>query len=105
VKSCLDASEDAFRRDVAKYRYHVQDALYRAGFDAAGESVQHFVFIACEKTPPYAVAVYSLDAEGVGKGYSLARRDMATMAECLRTGEWPGYPVGIQTITLPPWAA
>lgn len=105
LKSCQDASEEAFRKDVAKYRYMVQDALYRAGFEAAGEPIQHFVFLAVEKAPPYAVAVYSLDAEGVGKGYSLARRDMATMAECLNKDEWPGYPPGIRTISLPPWAA
>jgi len=103
VKSTLDGRADAFRRDVAKYRYHVQDALYRAGFTEVGEPVQHFVFIPVEKTPPHAVAVYALDSEAVAKGYAAARRNIATMAECLKRGEWPGYPTAIQTLSLPPW--
>ncbi len=105
VKSTLDGREDAFKKDVAKYRYHVQDALYRAGFAAAGEPVQHFVFIAVEKKPPHAVAVYALDQDAVAKGYVAARRNIATMAECVRANAWPGYPSGIQMLSLPPWAA
>lgn len=105
VKSCLDASYDAFRRDVVKYRYHVQDALYRAGFAEAGAAVQHFIFVAVEKAPPFAVAVYSLESEGIGKGYSAARADIDLLADCVKRNEFPGYPPGIQELTLPPWAA
>lgn len=105
VKSTLDASWEAFRRDVVKWRYHVQDALYRAGFAGIDDSIQHFVFIAVEKEPPFAVAIYSLDADGIGRGYSAARRDIDALAECLKTNTWPGYPTGIQTLELPPWAA
>lgn len=105
VKSTLNASPEEFKRSVVKYRYHVQDALYRAGFAEAGEPVQHFVFIAIEKAPPYAVAIYSLEEEGIGRGYSAARRDMETLAECVERNVFPGYAPGIQSLELPPWAA
>jgi hypothetical protein len=104
LKSADDASPEGFRRSVAKYRYFVQDALYRFGFSEVGEQLQHFVLIACEKVRPYAVGTYSLDAEGIGRGYSAARRDMDAMAECLRSNHWPAYPEKIQTIELPFWA-
>jgi len=105
VKSCQDASREAFRRDVAKYRYHVQNALYRMGFQALKIPVEHFLFIAVEKEPPYAVAVYSLDAMSVERGVDAARADIATLAECVRTGRYPGYPQTIQELDIPPWAA
>lgn len=105
VKSTADASADAFKRDVARYRYHVQDAMYRAGFTAAGAEVAHFVLVAVEKEPPHAIGIYSLDEDGVARGYGAVRRDMETLAACLRDDRWPGYPEQIQTLELPPWAA
>lgn len=105
VKTTLDARPHKFQRSIVKHRYHVQDALYRSGFAAIGETVKHFVFIAVEKAPPYAVAIYSVDADGIGRGYSAARRNIDTLAECLRLGAWPGYATSIQTLDIPPWAA
>jgi hypothetical protein len=105
VKTAEDASWDEFRRDVAKYDYHVQDALYRSAALALDMPVQHFVLLAVEKSPPYAVATYTLDAEGIGRGYQAARRDMDTLAHCLKTGRWPAYPETIREIEVPPWAA
>jgi hypothetical protein len=103
AKSTDDASPDAFRRSIAKYGYHRQDALYRAGCLEIGAPVQHFVLIAVEKTAPHAVAIYSLDSEAVGKGYVSVRRDIDRLAECVRTNNFPGYPPGINELDLPPW--
>lgn len=103
AKSTEDASPEAFRRDIGKYRYHVQDALYRAGFAAANEAVEHFVFIAVEKKPPFAVGIYSLDADAIGRGYGAARRNIDTLAECVSKRRWPGYDTSIQELSLPPW--
>jgi hypothetical protein len=105
LKSTQDASAEAFRKSVAKFRYHVQDALYRSGFHAVGAPLQHFLLVAVEKAAPYAVAVYQLDDDAVGRGYSASRRNIETMARCLETGVWPGYPTAIQPLDLPPWAA
>jgi hypothetical protein len=104
VKSTNDASYESFRKDIAKYRYMVQDALYRDGFAALDAPVKHFVFIAVEKYPPYAVAIYSLDADGVGRGYTYARSDIERLADCVLKDKWPAYDESIQTIELPPWA-
>lgn len=105
LKSTEDASEEAFARSVYKYRYHVQDALYRAGFAACGEPIEHFALVAVEKDPPYAVSVYTLDADAVGRGYAAARANMATMAECVASDQWLAYSNGVRTLSLPRWAA
>lgn len=104
IKTACDASADAFQKDVAKYRYHVQDAFYRRGFLAAGAPISHFVFLVVEKTPPFAVAVYELDSSAVDRGYELASRDLETLAACMKTDRWPGYPETIQKLSLPKWA-
>ena len=102
-KSTDDASYDEFRKDVENYGYHRQDALYRAGAIEVGEPVQHFILVAVEKTRPYAPAIYSLDAEAVGKGYSSVRRDIVRLAECVKGKTFPGYPPGIQEMSIRPW--
>lgn len=104
-KSCNDASEEAFAKDIARYRYHVQDALYRAGCHETGQTVEHFLFVAVEKTAPFAVGVHTLDADAVSRGHMRARSNIERIAECAKTGLFPGYPPHIHTISLPPWAA
>lgn len=104
VKTTLDARGQAFSRDSVKYRYHVQNAFYRQGFAAVGKELRHFVHIVVEKEPPFAVALYDLDAAAVEKGLSAARADMQTMASCLFKDEWPGYSQSIETLSLPAWA-
>lgn len=105
LKSTDDASPEAFARSVYKYRYHVQDALYRAAFSACGEPIQHFALLAVEKAPPYAVAVYTLDADAVQRGYQAARRNIETLSECLASDQWVAYSNGVETLSLPRWAA
>ena len=105
IKSADDASRNGFRRAISKYRYHVQDALYREGLAAVGERVEYFLFVAVEKEPPWAVAIFSLDEQAVERGYAAARDGMTTMARCLREGQWPAYETGIQVLDLPAWAA
>lgn len=104
VKSTTNASLESFRRDIAKYGYGIQDVHYRSGFAAIGEDVRHFIFVPVEKTPPYAVGIYTLDAVSVARTYEKTRGLMRTMAECLESGVWPAYDDTIQEISLPPWA-
>ncbi len=105
AKSTIDARWDPFRRQMIKHRYEVQDALYRSAALTLGLTVQHFVFMAVEKSYPYAVATYTLDEAGVASGYSKARAAIDQLAFCVKTNTWPGYEVGIQTIDWPTWAA
>lgn len=66
---------------------------------------KHFVFIAVEKRPPYAVGVYVLDEESVEIGRAQYRADLNRFAECVTTDSWPGYGDRIQTISVPAWHA
>lgn len=105
LKTTEDASPDEFKRSVTKWRYFVQDCMYRMGFAACGEPIEFFALVAIEKTKPHAVACYTLDADAIAKGYAAARRDMDRLAECLHRNEFPGYSDGIEDMSLPHWAA
>lgn len=102
VKTTADMRK--FERSFYEYRYHVQDAYYSDGYAAHfGEQLQGFVFlvistsIECGKYP---VRLFVLDAEGKAIGRTEYQNDLATYADCMRTGEWSG----LETISLPYWA-
>ena len=99
LKTTTDASPAGFAKSVANFRYHVQANHYLAGLAA-----ERFVFIAVEKSYPYAVGVYELDADAMQCGEELRRNDMQTIADCRAILEWPGYDNSIKTISLPKWA-
>jgi len=102
VKTTADM--DKFARSVYEYRYHVQDPFYCDGYaEHFGEQPAAFVFlvvstsIECGKYP---VRIFTLDPEAKQIGRDTYLEDMATYADCMRTGEWSG----IETLSLPYWA-
>ena len=99
VKTTEDARPDAFAKSIAKYRYHVQTTHYEEGFEA-----DRFIWLAVEKEPPYACALYAAD-DVIRKIGKVARdRNLRTYAECKAKNVWPGYEEIIKTIELPKWA-
>jgi hypothetical protein len=104
VKTCSDASPDGFARSVANYHYHRQEAFYRDGWGALDAPVEHFRFIAIEKTPPYLIGFYALDEAAVVVGRRQVRRALGLLAQCIERDEWPGLPDFSQEISLPRWA-
>jgi hypothetical protein len=99
LKTTTDASPKGFARSVAQWRYHVQQNHYLAGTFA-----ERFVFIAVEKTYPYAVGVYELDEAAALHGATERRNNLQTIADCRAISEWPGYGNTIQPLSLPNWA-
>lgn len=106
LKTTEDASPEGFAKSIANWRYDVQAAYYLDGVQqATGKRPKAFVFIAVEKKPPYGVGVYVLDSESLDLGRAQYQHDLRVYAECVRSGEWPGYGDKIQTISLPGWHA
>ena len=99
LKTCSDASAAGFAKAVAQWSYQVQAAHYLCGTLA-----KRFVFVAVEKSAPYAVGVYELDAEAMVHGSVLRHNALQRIQDCRAINEWPGYTDGIQTLQLPGWA-
>jgi hypothetical protein len=105
LKTTENASMNAWEREVVKYQYHAQSAFYMDGLDAASPSiVRRFIWIALEKKPPYAVALYEPDAATLDKGRRMYRNYLRQWVTCTTSGMWPGYVSSIQPLLLPDWA-
>lgn len=109
LKTTTNAGPE-FSKSVADWRYHVQDPFYQDGIKAAirqsgsdRKPPKAFLFVAVEKTAPYAVSVYLLDSDSREIGRREYREDLDTYAACLGTDKWPGYGDKIQAIGLPEW--
>ncbi len=99
VKTAEAGDAGGFAAAVFRYNYHVQAAMY---CQLAG--VERFTFIAVEKAPPYAVAVYDLSAKALQVGMNSLNYALDTIALCTDAGEWPAYANEVQTLDLPGWA-
>ena len=105
LKSTTSAAKSDFARHAYNFEYHISAAFYMRGVEAVtGEAVKSFVFFPFEKEPPYACAFYEPDAQMLQAANNRIDTILANYAECLRTGEWPGYPQEIEPISLPAWA-
>jgi hypothetical protein len=105
LKTTENASEDAWKREVVKYQYHTQAAFYMDGLQTISPAeARKFLWLALEKKPPYALAIYEPDAATIGKGRSMYRNYLRQYLKANTSGEWPGYDQGIQALLLPDWA-
>lgn len=100
VKTAKDASAAGFGDAAKSYGYHRQAAWYMDAANAVGEYPETVGFIVCEKEQPLAMQVFVLDPQSIEIGRQLNRADITKYAQCKRTGNWPGYPETIQTLSI-----
>jgi exodeoxyribonuclease VIII len=104
-KSTEDASADGFGRSAYNYRYHVQGAFYSDGYkENFGIDSEGFAFIAYEKEPPYAVAVYFLTPEQRALGFATYQKDLFVYAQCRASNVWPAYGNEVSPLKFPAYA-
>ena len=108
LKSCDDASTDAFMRHAINYGYDFQSAMYSEGVRRNINQDPLFVFIAVEKKPPYAVNILQADYDFIRRGEGIYRKLLDTYHDCKQSGNWYGY-LGkeniINCLALPAWAS
>ncbi len=107
-KTTADASTDGFMRHALNFGYDLQAGMYCEGVEKVTGQKPLFVFIAQEKTPPYAVNILQADDLMVKRGYDVFRELIGIYHECKTTGNWYGY-LGaynvINNLSLPAWLA
>lgn len=112
LKTCSDASENGFQKQAAKFDYHIQSALYVDIMEQIeGEKMPwSFIFIAQEKTYPYAYGIYEASPQFIAQGRYEYEQLILLYQQCKDKDFWPGYQVfvenkfGIKEISLPAWA-
>lgn len=104
-KTARDASSGVFARDAFKYHYHEAAAFYADGLATLGQGAEaRFAHVVAESEAPFGVAVYELDEDAIEAGRRKYRRNLQLYAEAMKSNAWPGYPDGIQPLSLPAWA-
>jgi hypothetical protein len=102
-KTAASASPKSFQYSIKDYGYARQAAMNLRGANAAGLDATTFAFICAEKNPPFAVAIYEINAISLAIAEREINEALPRYAECERTGIWPGYSDRIEMISLPEW--
>lgn len=105
LKTAATAAPSEFAKSAARFGYYAQQEHYRDGLMALGiDDDPAFLFVVIEKEAPYLVTVAQF---AVPSDVKLARaavdRARRIFAECTATDTWPGYPTGVNDLSLPNW--
>lgn len=99
VKTIDDASKASAKRQIARKRYDVQAALYSDGWAlGSGRPVRAFVFLFVETEYPHICQPFMVDENRLELARQAYREDLEIYAQCLESGEWPGYSTTIEEI-------
>lgn len=104
VKTAANASPEEFSRAAGRYGYAIQASWYSMASEACGLGKRPMIFIVVENEAPFAVALYTLDEEAVYAATYRIERLIEQYADCKASGQWPAYPMEVQTLTLPKWS-
>lgn len=120
LKSSENASTEAFSKSAYSYGYHLQAPWYMDGFQShfKTDGPPPFVFAVVEKEAPFASAVYAVSdyeffigndrlpetPEFLAVGRQTNAELLEIYAECLKSGDWPGYQTKASPLVLPAWA-
>lgn len=104
LKTTENASPTKFSKHINDFMYHVQGAVYSDGWAKASKDIPlHFNIIAAEKTPPYAVATYTLGIDSLILGRHLWRKALDEYHDCKMADSWPAYSQYAEEIDVPGW--
>jgi PDDEXK-like uncharacterized protein DUF3799 len=103
LKSCMDASPEAFARDVAAYRYDIQAAFYRRAARAAKLPWSDHIFACVENAAPHVAVCYSLDKDAIDAADDEIAQALKRFGRCVDNNEWPGHSSELRTLYLPKW--
>lgn len=102
LKTCTNASPEAFIDHVWRMRYNVQAALYLDAMLAAGEDRTDYFIVAQESYSPWQVGRRHLSSDVIAFGRARYSGWLARYAHCLKTGQWSDYEAGTDQL-LPGW--
>jgi hypothetical protein len=103
LKTCSDASEDAFQRSMAQYGNHIQAAMVCDGVDGAQKDryVDTCINICIETSYPYSIGIYIIDELAIQTGREEYKRILLELKHAIRHNEWDDLP--IKSVGLPRW--
>lgn len=93
---------DQFQRQASSFGYDLQAAMYMSVAKNIGLPCD-WLFLVQETTAPYPVQIFRPTREFLEVGKRKFQAALIIWKECMRTGEWPGYPQEVQLVDAMPW--
>lgn len=103
LKTTRDCRHFAFGAQAAKFGYHLQFSWYHDGYEHIRDNKPKLVEIVVESAAPHALAVYRIPDDIIEQGRDEYMRLLEQLANCERTGDWPGPQPLEDYLTLPSW--
>lgn len=92
IKNLADISDDAWSRDIGKWGYHMQAAMYPDVWQrGSGMETDFFFFICFSKTEPVEVVCREIEPIDIEEGYLAYRHWLARAVEYEKAGHYPSY--------------
>lgn len=104
LKSTSSIDDRVFRALATRMGYFSQLAFYRRGYATLTKMLLPCAIVAVETEAPYDVGVFVVDDESLRVADDENKRLLTKVAECRKSGVWPGRYQKAQTLTLPEWA-
>lgn len=101
------SSIDRFERNAWELGYHIQLAWYSRAMSAFGEPAKSIGILAVEQGAPYLPQVFEPAEQWFIHGHAAVEHAMPRVAQCMKTGIWPGYRTSKYPAVLdvPAWAS
>ena len=89
VKTTQDASPAGFNREIWKRLYYLQASYYMLVAEMAGIEINHFAFLAVQKTYPYLAHYHIIDNAAIEYGKQRVYRMLVDLFHAKQRGEYP----------------
>lgn len=103
LKTARAVDERQFGNQAWKLGYGLQWALYHDGWQTIHKRPPFMVEIVVESAAPHCVAVYTISEDWLEKGREEIEACVERLAECERSGVWPGPVPTERPLPLPAW--
>ena len=103
LKTTDSIEPDIFTKKVVGLGYDFQAAYYAAAAGAAFGKKFDFIFAAIERKAPYAVDLFQADEVMMAEARAKCVAALRLFKTCNETGEWPGRPATIRSLSYPGW--
>ncbi len=105
LKTAEDAAPDAFARQVASYRYHLQMAVEMYAMKEEWGADGDYAWLVVEKEPPYAVSLFRPDPHMVSIGFKLLADAVSLFQDAVARDAFAESRYRFnEEISLPRWA-
>lgn len=103
-KTARSAQTAAFNSQSDRMYYWMREAMYLDGIKAVTKQAYHCVIVAQEKEAPWLGQAFCYQPHEIEAAREVYLQKLRELADCRRTGIWPGYSKKMQELKISRWS-